>query len=189
VKWLFAIVLSVMASSAILASAAENAWPQLAPGESKVIEDINMIPAKVLAAAGLDVSAARRGVNFTFFKAPHGRDFVIIAPCCGDGGQGTALFQLADGTLKPVELVLGDPRLGFTAQGHASGISVDAGVVALRARIEFNDCENGVWGYYYRFGEGDRLTLLSVIDTSCEHLGVRELYHVRDVDVGHWWQK
>jgi hypothetical protein len=66
---------------------------------------------------------------------------------------------------------------------------VDAGAVGLRAHVETPSCEDGDWRYYYTFDNADRVVLRSVIDTSCLHLGVRELYHSRDVDVGKWWQK
>ena len=170
------------------AQADEELWPKLGVGEIKFIDGVSKVYELAAEAAGFGAGVPARGdIKFTFFKAPHGHDFLIISPCCGENGNGARLFQFSNAVVQPVDLVMGDPRVGFTAQGQAGNISVDDGAVALRARISFSECEQGVWSYYYRFDAEDRLTLLSVIDTSCEHLGVRELYHIKDVDIGHWW--
>jgi hypothetical protein len=178
-----------MASSAIPAVADEVLWPELAPGGVKTIDDSSKVSSLALAAAGIGATPVRRDIQFTFFKAPHGHDFVIIKPCCDDTRSNATLFQLDKGVVKPVELIVGDPRSGFAAQAQADSIKVDDGALALRARVAFATCEIGVWGYYYRFDDSDQLRLLSVIDTGCSHLGVREFYHAKDVDVGHWWMQ
>ena len=183
-----AILLIAMAGLILPAKAQENVWPSLAPGEVKTVDDISKISDLVLQAAGL-TAAPQRKIQFTFFKAPHGHNFLIINPCCGESGKGSSLFEWRDGAVKVIGLVMGDPRLGFTAQGQADDIKIAANAASLRAGVYRAECEDGIWTYYYHFDEADRLTLLSVIDTSCAHLGVRELYHARDVDVGHWWMK
>ncbi len=178
---LIALLMMFMAGSAM---AAENIWPKLSVGEVRVVNDIEKVPALVFGVAG-----AQHKTQFTFFKAPKGHDFVIVDPCCGEAGRASSLFERDGEVLKSVGLVMGDPRLGFSMQNQAAHIGVDDGAVALRARIDLGDCEAGMWTYYYQFDSADRLTLLSVIDTSCTHLGVRELFHARDVDLGHWWMK
>ena len=91
--------------------------------------------------------------------------------------------------MKSVSLVMGDPRQGFKLQEQASHIVVKKAADAFVARVDLPTCEDGSWSYYYRFDETDKPTLLSVIDTSCLHLGVREFYHAKNVDLGHWWMK
>ncbi len=184
-----AIVLSTMVGCAIPALANDVPWPQLAPGEIETVDDTGNVPSTALAAAGLASAQARRDVHFTFFKAAHGHEFVIIAPCCGENGSGTSLFERDGGAVKTIALVMGNPLFGLSAQDQATSIKIDAGAVALRARIAWPECEQGVWGYYYRFNEADSPVLLSVIDTGCAHLGVRELYHALSIDVGHWWMQ
>jgi hypothetical protein len=166
------------------AFADEKAWPKLLDGDVRVLEDIQKIPPLVLSVAG-----DQQKRQFTFFRTPHGNDFVIINPCCGAAGKGSTLFQYEAGALKPVALVMGDPRLGFTAQGQAGDIKIAPDATSIRAFVYHANCEDGIWTYYYRFDEGDKLTLLSVIDTSCTHLGVREFYRAKNIDLGHWWMK
>ena len=184
---IFVAGLTVMiAATNVLAE--EELWPKLSAGELKTIEDANQVSSMVHAAAGYAAGATiPRQISFTFFKAPHGRDLLIIDPCCGANGNGASLFEYSDGEVKPVGLSMGDPRAGFVAQNHANVIRVELEAKVLTARIAFADCETGVWSYYYRFDEADRPVLLSAIDTNCEHLGVRELYHAKNIDLGHWW--
>ena len=185
-----ALAATALLTAAIFATPAradDNMWPQLAPGEVRVVDDVSKISGPLLAAVGLSVQSAKRDIKFTFFTAPHGHHFVIVTPCCGETGNGAALFELNNAVIKQVDLVMGNPLLGFTSEGLADDIKVDDGAIALRSHVGFPDCEDGVWGYYYRFNDGDRPTLLSVIDTSCAHLGIRELYHAKSVDVGNWW--
>ena len=183
-----ALALIVMAAFILPACAEENAWPSLAVGEIKKIDDATKISAQVLGAAGF-ASPPKHHIEFTFFKALHGQDYLIIDPCCGEHGNDASLFQRSDAALKSVDLVMGDPRQGFTLQEQASHLTVKAGAKALLARVDWPTCEDGSWTYYYQFNEADRPVLLSVIDTSCLHLGVREFYHAKNVDLGHWWLK
>jgi hypothetical protein len=186
VRWIFALAFLAVATPA---QAEEDVWPNLKRGEIRVIEDFQKVSVLVRGAAGFSDSAPQHKTNFTFFKAPHGHDFLIVDPCCGENGKNASLFEFANAEVKNFELVMGDPRVGFKVQAQADAINVDAGAVSLRARIAFPNCEDGMWTYYYRFDENDKPTLLSVIDTSCAHLGVREFYHAKNVDVGHWWMK
>ncbi|MEP6826785.1 MAG: hypothetical protein ABJA10_01785 [Aestuariivirga sp.] len=168
----------------------DEVWPKLNAGEVKTVDDVSQVPPLAREAAGLSADAViSHKISFTFFKAPHGRELLIIDPCCGASGNGTSLFEYSEAVVKPVALSVGDPREGFIAQAYAEIIHVEPGAKTLRARIAFGDCEDGVWSYYYRFDEADRPVLLSVIDTSCGHLGVRELYRAKNSDLGHWWQK
>ena len=185
-----ALAATALLTAAIFATPAradDNMWPQLVPGEVRVIDDVSKLSGPVLAAVGFSAQPEKRDIKFTFFTAPHGHHFMIASPCCGETGKGAALFEMNNAVIKPVDLVMGDPRLGFTSQGLADDIQVDDGAVAVRSRVGFSDCEDGDWGYYYRFDDGDRLTLMSVIDTGCTHIGVRELYHAKNIDVGKWW--
>jgi len=189
-KQLALIAMVAVMSGSVHAQADGVQWPVLKPGEVKIVEDLAQVPAITREAAGnTSADDLSHKVTFTFFKAPQGRDFVVIDPCCGPKGNGASLFEFSESMVKAVALAVGDPRAGFHAQAHADSIRVDAGAAALRARIAFPDCEDGVWGYYYHFDEADRPVLLSVIDTSCAHLGVRELYHAMNIDLGHWWQR
>ena len=181
--------LAVMGHGAT-AVADDEAWIKLQPGEVKVIEDAGKVPPLARAAAGYAPDEIiSRVISFTFFKAPHGRELVVVNPCCGEKGNGASLFEYTQGVTKSVELSLGDPREGFIAQAHADMIHVEPAAKALSARIGLADCEDGVWSYYYQFDDADRPVLLSVIDTSCEHLGVRELYRAKNSVLGHWWMK
>ena len=181
-----AILFFALTGNIVSAQGQENLWPKLDLGEVKTIDDPSKIPVLGLKAAGI-AATPQQPIRFTFFKAPHGHDFVIINPCCGKTGEAESLFERDGSDLRAIGLTMGDPRAGFTLQEQADDIRIDAGALALRARVNFANCEDGVWTYYYRFDEADKLILVSVIDTSCGHLGVRELYHAKNVDVGHWW--
>ena len=183
-----ALIFLVMAAFVVPACAEENVWPNIAAGEIKKIDDAAKISADILNAAGL-TSSPNHPIEFTFFKAPHGQDYLIIDPCCGEHGNSASLFQRTDVAMKPTPLVMGDPRQGFKLQEQASHISVKKSADAFVARVDLPTCEDGSWSYYYRFDEKDQPTLLSVIDTSCLHLGVREFFHAKNVDLGHWWMK
>ncbi len=183
-----ALTFLVMAAFGVPACAEDGAWPIIAVGEIKKIDDAAKISAHILSAAGL-TSSPNHPIEFTFFKAPHGQDYLIIDPCCGEHGNSASLFQRTNIGMKSESLVMGDPRQGFKLQEQASHITVKKSADAFVARVDLPTCEDGSWSYYYRFDENDRPTLLSVIDTSCLHLGVREFYHAKNVDLGHWWMK
>ena len=188
-KSLMLVAVFALLSAPTHAQADQGSWPTLNAGEVKTVEDGSQVPTLAREAAGFSADAVNsHKVSFTFFTAPHGRELLIINPCCGADGSGTSLFEYSEAVVKPVALSVGDPREGFIAQAHAEMIHVEPGAKTLRARITFGDCEDGVWSYYYRFDEADRPVLLSVIDTSCGHLGVRELYRAKNSDLGHWWQ-
>ena len=166
----------------------EVLWPTLNPGDVKVLSG-DAVPAFVREAAGYAAPAELpKDVRITAFMGPHRGEYLIISPCCGPQGGGAKLFAHIGDGLRDESIVVGDPRRGFTTQPFADAITVDPGAKAVRARIVNSDCEVGTWGYYYQFDEIDRLALASAIDTSCAHLGVRELYH-SNAKLGHWWQK
>ena len=171
-----------------VAQADDIMWPALAPGEIKVINEIGFVPNKLRIGAGL-AAEQPSNVEFTFFKAPKGRDYVVVTPCCGVSGTHAALFEFVGGNVQPVGLAVGDPRLGFTAQVLPDEITVDPDAKSIRAHVGTPTCEDGEWRYFYSFDASDRLYLRSAIDTSCEHLGIRELYHASQVDVGKWWNR
>ena len=163
-------------------------WPNIAVGERLVLTSRSQIPFKLHGAAGLSTEATTP-IELTFFKAPKGRDYVIVSPCCGADENHAALFDLASGMVRQVGLAVGDPRLGFTTQVAPTDIRLGEDLKSIRAHVATTSCEDGDWRYFYNFDEADRLYLRSAIDTSCEHLGVRELYHARNAEVGKWWIK
>ena len=169
-------------------SADDIAWPLLQMGEIKVSNSMEAVPRKLRVAAEIPLDSGSK-IEFTYFKAPKGRDYVVVTPCCGVNASHAALFEFVDGNVRQVGLAVGDPRLGFTTQVLTDDITVDADAKSIRAHVGTPTCEDGEWRYFYSFDEADRVTLRSVIDTSCEHLGIRELYHSRQVDVGKWWNR
>ncbi len=171
-----------------VAQADDIMWPVLAPGEIKVTKAIERVPNKLRVAAGL-IAEQPLNVEFTFFMAPKGRNYVIVTPCCGVSDAHAALFEFIGGNVQSVGLAVGDPRLGFTTQVLPDEITVDPDAKSVRAHVGMPSCEDGEWRYFYSFDAADRLYLRSVIDTSCEHLGVRELYHASQVNVGKWWNR
>ena len=183
-----ALTFLVMAVFVVPAFAEDVSWPDISVGEVKKIDDASKISTSILGTAGLNQSP-NHPIEFTFFKAPHGQDYLIIDPCCGEQGNSASLFQRTQAGVKPVALMMGDPRTGFKLQEQASHISLRKSVDAFVARVDFPTCEEGTWSYYYHFDETDNPTLISVIDSSCLHLGVREFYHAKNVDLGHWWMK
>lgn len=183
-----ALIVALLLTTSAPAMADEVPWPKLEPGDVKVLAG-DAVPALVREAAGFAAPAELpKDVKITAFMAAHRGEYLIVSPCCGKQGGGASFFAYVDGKLRSEALTVGDPRKGFTTQPFADSITVDPGAKALRARIEFSDCEAGVWGYYYQFDEIDRPQLVSAIDTSCAHLGVRELWHNK-AGVGHWWQR
>ena len=177
----------IMMSTAALADG--TPWPNLKPGEVKVLDKGEPVPDIVRQASGFAAPADMpKGVKITLFKAAHGSEYVIISPCCGPQGAGASFFAHVGDILRPEALALGNPLKGFTTQPFADAISVYEGAKALRAQIDHEDCEEGTWGYYYQFDEIDQPQLASVIDTGCAHLGIRELYHSA-AKLGHWWQQ
>ncbi len=185
---LWALTLVALVNAALVAQAGDIAWPILKPGEIRVLTDMALVPTQLRLAARLN-AAKISNISLTYFKAPKGRDYVVVWPCCGFGASRAALFEFAGGTAQQVGLAVGDPRLGFTTQVLPDEISVDADAKSIRAHVSTPTCEDGDWRYFYSFDAADRVYLRSVIDTSCEHLGIRELYHETQVDVGKWWNK
>ena len=175
-------------SSTNFVQADEITWPALMPGEIKVLNGLELVPTKLRAAAGF-LTEKIPSVAFTYFKAPKGRDYVVVAPCCGKDATHAALFEFVGGEVRQVGLPVGDPRLGFTTQVLPDEITVDPDAKSIRAHVGTPTCEDGEWRYFYSFDAADRLYMRSAIDTSCEHLGIRELYHARQVDVGKWWNR
>ena len=170
------------------AQAEEITWPELKSGEIRILNGPAAMPARLLAAAAL-VDEKSQAVSSTYFKAPMGRDYVVVSPCCGVGASHAALFEFVGGEVRQVGLPVGDPRLGFTTQVLPDEITVDPDAKSIRAHVGTPTCEDGEWRYFYSFDAADRLYMRSAIDTSCEHLGIRELYHARQVDVGKWWNR
>jgi hypothetical protein len=164
----------------------EIAWPKMASGEKIILTELAQVPTQLRDAARLSMVSGT-AVEFTFFKAPKGRDYVIVTPCCGSDQNHAALFEFSDGVVQPVGLPVGDPRLGFTTQISPDEITLGPDAQSIRTHVSKLTCEEGDWRYYYSFDEADRLYLRSAIDTSCEHLGTRELYRAHKVDVGKWW--
>ncbi len=185
---LSALMLMTLFGMMNIAQADDIIWPAIAPGEIKVTKTIELVPSKLRVAAGL-ITEQTSNVEFTFFKAPKGRDYVVVTPCCGVSDAHAALFEFVGGNVQPVGLAVGDPRLGFTTQVLPDEITVDPDAKSIRAHVGTSTCEDGEWRYFYSFDAADRLYLRSAIDTSCEHLGIRELYHAKQVDVGKWWNR
>ena len=186
--WRFVFILTAMVRLTCFAYADDTLWPALKPGEVKVSNSLQMAPGKLRAAAGLP-ALANSEITFTYFQAPKGRDYVVVSPCCGLGGTAAALFEFLEGEVRQVGLAVGDPRLGFTTQIQPDEITVEPDATSIQAHVSTPTCEDGEWRYYYSFDAADRLYMRSVIDTSCEHLGIRELYHAPQVDVGKWWYR
>lgn len=185
---LSALTLIVIFGMVNFAQADDDHWPALVPGEIIVLKALELAPDKLRVAAGL-IGEKIPSVEFTFFKAPKSRDYVVVSPCCGVSGVHAALFEFVDGEVRQVGLAVGDPRLGFTTQVLPDEITVDPDAKSIRAHVGTPTCEDGEWRYFYSFDAADHLYMRSAIDTSCEHLGIRELYHARQVDVGKWWNK
>ena len=184
-KFVFAFAL-IMIEFVTPAYAEEMAWPKMASGEKIVLTELAQVPTQLRDAARLNMVSGT-AVEFTFFKAPKGHDYVIVTPCCGSDQDHAALFEFSDGVVRPVGLSVGDPRLGFTTQIPLDEITLAPDIKSIRTHVNTPTCEDGDWRYYYSFDEADRLYLRSAIDTSCEHLGIRELYRAHKVDVGKWW--
>ena len=187
-RHLAALALLILIYPVGFAWADDIAWPALQSGEIKVFHSWQLASAKLRIAAEFP-TVGNPDMEFTYFKAPKGRDYVVVTPCCGESANHAALFEYVDGNVRQVGLPVGDPRLGFTTQVLPNEITVDADAKSIRAHVKTPSCEDGEWRYFYTFDAADRLTLRSVIDTSCEHLGIRELYHSPQVDVGKWWNK
>ena len=135
------------------AQAEDLTWPDLKPGETKVFSDWTLAPAKLREAAGFTVEN-RSAVEFTYFKAPKGRDYVIVTPCCGSDQDHAALFEFSDGVVQPVGLPVGDPRLGFTTQIPLDEITLAPDAKSIRTHVSTPTCEDGDWRYYYSFEIG-----------------------------------
>ena len=185
---LLALTMITFIDTANSSQAEDIAWPKLNQGEIRVSTDMALVPTQLRAVAGITAEKISN-VSFTYFKAPKGRDYVVVTPCCGVGASHAALFEFVGGEVRQVGLTVGDPRLGFTTQVLPDEITVDADAKSIRAHVGTPTCEDGEWRYFYSFDAADRLYLRSVIDTSCEHLGIRELYHAKQVDVGKWWNR
>ena len=184
-KFLFAFAFTII-EFASPTYADEMAWPKMASGEKIILTELAQVTAQLRDAVRLNMVSGT-AVEFTFFKAPKGRDYVIVTPCCGSDRDHTALFEFSDGVVRPVGLPVGDPRLGFTTQIPLDEITLAPDAKSIRTHVNTPTCEDGDWRYYYSFDEADRLYLRSAIDTSCEHLGIRELYRARKFEIGQWW--
>src|SRR5665213_2716758 len=110
------------------------AWPKMASGEKIILTKLAQVPIQLRDAARLSMVSGT-AVEFTFFKAPKGSDYVIVTPCCGSDQNHAGLFEYSDGLVQPVGLPVGDPRLGFTTQISPDEITLDPDAQSIRTHV------------------------------------------------------
>ena len=83
-KSLMLVAVFAVVSTSTNALVDQESWPKLDAGEVKTVEDVSQVPTLARDAAGYPAEVVySRKVSFTFFQAPHGRNLLIIIPCCG----------------------------------------------------------------------------------------------------------